>query len=280
MPATVLPSPRDETWKLAEHVDEIFREYYRQWANNHDARDLTALHRSLTARGVNAEAYVREEFDWVRSAVGPKDRNEYLRLERKGRKFSIPPEWRGDILTGLKGWEQKMTAVGVVDYLGLTVALTRHLGGIAPFYTHILLDEAQDFGTTELRIVRKLVAPGPNDLFLSGDIAQTVLPKHRSPTEAGIGIQTRERIQQNYRNSREILAAAYELLKCNLHEEMFESEDLEILDRMLRQARRAAPGRRGGVRRTAARARRCAGRASSRRSASVRRLATSAACCA
>ena len=78
--------------------------------------------------------------------------------------------------------------------------------------------------------MRKLVAPGPNDLFLCGDIAQTVLPKHRSPTEAGIGIQTRERIQQNYRNSREILAAAYELLKCNLHEEMFESEDLEILD--------------------------------------------------
>ncbi len=101
-----------------------------------------------------------------------------------------------------------MTAVGVVDYLGLTVALTRHLDRIVPLYTHVLVDEAQDFGTTELRIVRKLVAPGPNDLFLCGDIAQTVLPKHRSPTEAGIAILTRERIQQNYRNSREILAAA------------------------------------------------------------------------
>ena len=215
----------DQTWKLSEHVDEIFREYYRQWANNNDARDLTALHRSLTARGVNAESYVREEFDWVRSAVGPEDRGAYLRMERKGRKFGILPEWRSDILKGLAGWERKMAAVGVVDYLGLTVALSHHENRIAPLYSHVLIDEAQDFGTRELRMVRRMVAPGPNDLFLCGDIAQTVLPKQRSLAEAGITIQNWERIQQNYRNSREILAAAYELLKCNLHEEMFESED-------------------------------------------------------
>jgi hypothetical protein len=84
--------------------------------------------------------------------------------------------------------------------------------------------------TTELHIVRQFVLPGPNDVFLCGDIAQTVLPKHRSLTQAGLTNLARERIQQNYRNSREILAAAYDLLMDNLHEDMFESEDLEILD--------------------------------------------------
>ena len=62
------------------------------------------------------------------------------------------------------------------------------------------------------------------------DVAQTVLPKQRSAIDAGLVNITRERIRRNYRNSREILAAAYELLKANLHEELFESGDLEVLD--------------------------------------------------
>ncbi|MGJ5036709.1 3'-5' exonuclease [Bradyrhizobium sp. HKCCYLRH3059] len=123
-----------------------------------------------------------------------------------------------------------MRNVGVVDYLGLTSALSNHLSDIAPEYTNILVDEAQDFGTTELGVVRRLVPSGLNDIFLCGDIAQTILPKHRLIAEAGLSLVTRERIRQNYRNSREILRAAYDVLKNNLHEEIIGDEDLEILD--------------------------------------------------
>lgn len=123
-----------------------------------------------------------------------------------------------------------MRAVGVIDYLGLTSALSSHLAQIEPRFTNILVDEAQDFGTTELSIVRKLVSPGLNDIFLCGDVAQTVLPKHRSMTEAGFSSLERRQIRRNYRNSRQILTAAYRLLERNLHEELFESGDLEVLD--------------------------------------------------
>jgi hypothetical protein len=179
---------------------------------------------------VNGESYVRQEFDWIRSAVQPGARHQYLALERKGRKFPIAADRRTDLLAGLNGWEAKMRAVGVIDYLGLTSALAAHIDKIGYKYTNILVDEAQDFGTTELAIVRMLVPTGANDIFLCGDIAQTVLPKQRSVVEAGLVNITRERIRRNYRNSREILAAAYELLKANLHEELFESGDLEVLD--------------------------------------------------
>jgi hypothetical protein len=220
---------QDVTWKLDEHVDEVFREYYRCWANNNDAAVLLPLHKSLNARGVSGEKYVREEFDWVRSAVHPNSRAQYLTLDRRGRRFPMIVDWRHALLQGLCGWEQKMRAVGVVDYLGLTSALATHIDKIAPIYTNVLVDEAQDFGTTELRIIRRLVSAGPNDIFLCGDVAQTVLPKHRVLNEAGIEIGTRERIQQNYRNSREILAAAYEILIQNLDNEVVEPGDLEIL---------------------------------------------------
>ena len=123
-----------------------------------------------------------------------------------------------------------MRNVGVIDYLGLTSALSGYVSRLQRRYTNIIVDEAQDFGTTELRVVRALVAAGPNDIFLCGDIAQTILPKHRSLSEAGFVNIARDRIRQNYRNSREILIAAYEVLRNNLSEDMFDSEDLEILD--------------------------------------------------
>jgi len=184
----------------------------------------------MTARGVSGESYIREEFDWIRSAVRPEARGDYLTLDRKGRKFPIASDRRQDLMTGLSGWEKKMVDVGVIDYLGLTAALMNHLEEIKPTYTNILVDEAQDFGTTELSVIRRLVQPDRNDIYLCGDIAQTILPKHRSLSDAGLGGITRERIRQNYRNSREILHAAYDVLRNNLHEEIIQSEDLEILD--------------------------------------------------
>lgn len=223
-------SLEERSWKLAEHVDEVFREYFRCWLNNKDAEVLRTLRQQLTARGVCSENYLREEFDWVRSAVSMLQREEYLTIDRVGRRVPILEERRKDILDGLNGWERKMRHVGVVDYLALTNALINKMDGTKERYDHILIDEAQDFGTTELSIVRKLVPSGPNDIFLCGDIAQTVLPKHRSLALAGLPVVAREKIRQNYRNSREILKAAYELLIHNLDENMFEEDGLELLD--------------------------------------------------
>lgn len=227
---TVENSLEERTWKLAEHVDEVFREYFRKWLNNNDAQVMQTLLRQLTARRVSPETYLREEFDWIRSAVPAAERPQYLSMERSGRRVPILEDRRKDVLAGLAGWERKMEQVGVVDYLALTNALISKMDGINARYDHVLIDEAQDFGTTELAIVRKLVSPKPNDIFLCGDIAQTVLPKHRSLALAGINISARDRIRQNYRNSREILRAAHALLINNLDEDLFDDEGLELLD--------------------------------------------------
>ncbi|MFT6772966.1 MAG: superfamily I DNA/RNA helicase [Paracoccaceae bacterium] len=223
----------DVAWKNGDHVDEVFREYYRCWTNNHDASVLLDLHRNLTALGIDAETYVREEFDWIRSALPSEARSDYLTIAREGRRHPILQNARAAILRGLGGWEAKMEVVGVIDYLGLTTAVTRHLGQIEPTFDHVLIDEAQDFGTTELSVLRRLARPGPDDVFLCGDLAQHVLPKHRRLRHAGIDTGSRaRRIVRNYRNTRQILEAAYHVLMDNLDDEIFAGDrgDLEILD--------------------------------------------------
>jgi hypothetical protein len=221
----------DVTWKLDEHIDEVYREFYRCWVNNASAEVLLPLHHSLLAQGLCAETYVREEFDWIRSAVVAGEREKYLSLDRQGRRIPLLEDARSRLLDGLREWETKMREVGVVDYLGLTTALSAHIDKLSALFTHVIVDEAQDFGTSELRLLRALCADGNNDMFLCGDIAQHVLPKHRMLQEAGINTVGRSRrIVRNYRNSREILKAAYDILIENLDEGMLDSSDLEILD--------------------------------------------------
>ena len=220
------------TWKANEHVDEIWREYYRCELNNNDAACMLPVHDSLISRGISAEKYIRQEFDWIRSAFPPSRRRDYLTAERQGRTHPMNRRFRELILEGLEGWEKKLWAVGVTDYLGVATAAHRYLHKIEPAYRCVIVDESQDFGTTELSIVRKLAQQGPDDIFLCGDAAQQVSSKFQSLTAAGIATHaTRSReLKRNYRNSQDILKAAFEMLYENLHDGFFYNSDFEVLD--------------------------------------------------
>lgn len=222
----------DVTWKSREHIDEIWREFYRCELNNHDAQVLLPVHDSLIARGVNAEQYIREEFDWIRSALPPDRRDRYLDIERTGRSYPLDRKFRLHLLDGLAAWEKKMRDIGVTDYLGFSTALYKYKNRINSRYRCILIDESQDFGTIECEMIRALAGSGENCLFFCGDAAQQVSSKHRNFRNAGIEMSQGNTlaIKKNYRNSRETLKAAFEVLEKNLTEEMLESVDFEILD--------------------------------------------------
>jgi len=227
----------DVTWKCndfhhEEHIDDVWREFYRCDLNNDAAKVIFPIHKSLNAQNIYPEEYLRQEFDWVRSAFTEAERRKYLDIDRKGRVIQFLKPWRELILQALPGWQEKMRWVGVIDYLGLTTCLSRHMDNLKPEFSSVLVDEAQDFGTMELRIIRKLVDEGENDIFLCGDMAQHVLPKHNSFKGAGIDIPgpRSHTILKNYRNSREILEAAYELLVKNLDGDVIMDSELEVMD--------------------------------------------------
>ena len=116
------------------------------------------------------------------------------------------------MLDGLEGWKDKMAAVGVLDDAEITHKIYEHLGNLQPQFTHILIDEAQDLGTLELMTLRKLVQNGPNDVFLHVISLKQFFQKN-DIIQAGFSFGDRVfKLQKNYRNSREILALAREIL--------------------------------------------------------------------
>ncbi|WP_375792032.1 UvrD-helicase domain-containing protein [Paraburkholderia atlantica] len=83
-----------------------------------------------------------------------------------------------------------MAAVGAIDDVGIVSALCARLDALAQEFDHVLVDEVQDLGTLELRIIRRLTRPGANDLFLCGDAAQTVHTKYLNMKDAEIDLPT------------------------------------------------------------------------------------------
>jgi len=220
-------------WHYGEHIDEIWRQFYRCELNTDKAEVLQPVHDSLLARHINPEEYLREEFDWIRSALPLQDQQEgYLEISRKGRSQALTKDFRQQILLGLANWRRQMNDVGAIDHLGIAEWLSKYRDRITPEYRCILVDESQDFGTTELDLIRRLVSPANDDLFLAGDAAQHVTWKHQSLRGAGIDVPgaRSQTMRKNYRNSREILETAHFMLTENLSEQMPDNEDFEVLD--------------------------------------------------
>jgi hypothetical protein len=59
---------------------------------------LLLVHDSLIARNVNAERYIREEFDWIRSALPPARRKDYLDIKRTGRNYGLEANYRRPLI--------------------------------------------------------------------------------------------------------------------------------------------------------------------------------------
>lgn len=82
-------------------------------------------------------------------------------------------------------------------------------------YAAIVIDETQDFGPQALRLLRAMIAHGPNDLFFVGDGHQRIYSRNRAAmSRCGIDIRGRSRkLYLNYRTTDEIRRQAVALLE-------------------------------------------------------------------
>lgn len=79
-------------------------------------------------------------------------------------------------------------------------------------YSQVIIDEAQDLGVGELRMMATL-ASGPNALFFAGDLGQRIFQQPFSWKSLGVDVRGRSSaLRINYRTSRQIREAADRLL--------------------------------------------------------------------
>ena len=151
---------------------------------------------------------------------------QYLRVRRPGRGVALDRSKRAAVWKAMERYRDRSADLGVTSFdeqLALAAAWLDHeaaLGTPRPF-RHVLVDEAQDLTPAHLQLLRALVEPGPDDLFLAEDSHQRIYGKKLTLSHYGIQVRGRSRrLTRSYRTTRQNLDVAFGILDPGTYEDM------------------------------------------------------------
>lgn len=161
-------------------------------------------------------AFYREEWEQVVQAHDVTDREGYLKAPRTGRGTSLNRRQRTEVWTVLDAYRSRVEQENLLDWPDVFREVRMYLEAhpnVLP-YRAVLVDEVQDLPDSALRLLRAMVAPGANDLFLVGDAHQRIYGHRTSLSASGIEVRGRSRrLRINYRTTGRICDWATALLK-------------------------------------------------------------------
>jgi hypothetical protein len=151
-------------------------------------------------------SFVRSEWSAVVDPFAVRTLDAYLIAARGGRGTPLNPKQRRSLWPVLECIRATLSGSGLVTW----AEVFNSVADLAPAhpssrFDHVLVDEVQDLGIPELRLVRSLVAPGPDDILVTGDAAQRIFRGRSALASAGIDIRGRApRLKVNYRTTKQI----------------------------------------------------------------------------
>jgi len=165
-------------------------------------------------------AFLKAEWEAIVDFWGLDAEAAYLGAARKGRGARLTARQRRPIWRVFAELLAVLDAKHYMTWERLCFRLAAELADRPPPYRHVVADEAQDFGPAEFRLLRALVAPGDDDLFLCGDAGQRIYQPRFSWKAAGLEVRGRAtRLTVNYRTTEQIRRFADALLPAALDEE-------------------------------------------------------------
>lgn len=162
---------------------------------------------------------VGEEINWIRD-VGLPERDEYLKMERKGagQSHKLQKDDRSaiyDVLESYRSYLEKTNQLDWHEIPMLTKQILESNNKIDDLYDAILVDEAQDWAPVWFNILLKFLKPQNGAIFLADDPSQSIF-RYFSWKEKGINVVGRTRwLKVPYRNTFEIYSAAYSMIAEN-----------------------------------------------------------------
>ncbi|BCL13868.1 UvrD-helicase domain-containing protein [Micromonospora sagamiensis] len=172
----------------------------------------TYVNRAGQVTGVSA-AFLRREWEQVVLAQQLTTLDEYLGTTRKGRGAGLRATQRAQVWTAIDGVARELAKRRLRTHTQLADDAAAILRRSSARYRHVVVDEGQDLHPAQWRLLRALVPPGPNDMFLLADPHQRIYDSHVSLTQLGIEVRGRtRRLTVNYRTTHEILDLSVRVL--------------------------------------------------------------------
>lgn len=219
-------SSRCENMRINALLVQLGKDYHLIDSNTailYDAKDRKKLMNEAMSRerfslGKTA-SFLLDEYDQVILAGGIASVNDYFKARRTGRGSDrLTRLDKAEIWRVIEKYNDMKTNRNCVDPLELYALVTEKLeevsDGMKP-YQHVIVDEFQDLGNTELKFIRALVPKGENDIFLVGDPYQKIYSGTRiNFSKCGIDIRGQSRqLKINYRTTDEIRDKAVSVVK-------------------------------------------------------------------
>jgi hypothetical protein len=138
----------------------------------------------------------------------------YAQVPRLGRKNRMGSKQRERVWPVFLRARELLHAQGVDSWSGIFAEVTAHYAEREhkPF-SHIIVDEAQDLGVAELRMLAAIADQTPDALFFAGDLGQRIFKEPFSWKALGVDIRGRSHtLKVNYRTSHQIRQTVDSLL--------------------------------------------------------------------
>ena len=182
-------------------------------------RDREAWQRALDLKPSELDvpdAFYDDEWEQVVQAHGVTTRAEYLRVSRVGRGVRLNRAARTKAWRVFEEYRTQLAERGVkeVDDAYRDAAALLQSDQEALDYAAVIVDEAQDMGAQAYRLIRSIVPPGDNDVFIVGDGHQRIYGRNKVVLgRCGVDVRGRSRkLRLNYRTTEQTRGWAARLL--------------------------------------------------------------------
>ncbi|MEL6709366.1 MAG: 3'-5' exonuclease [Pseudomonadota bacterium] len=167
----------------------------------------------LSLKGFN-ERFLKSEWRYVIDAWQIGDLEAYAKVPRLGRKNRLGSRQREMLwpvferAKAILASQLRFTAASIFG-----VVAEHYRDRLDKPFTHIIVDEAQDLGVPELKMISAIATSEPEALFFAGDLGQRIFQEPFSWLGLGIDIRGRSHtLRVNYRTSHQIRQSADKLL--------------------------------------------------------------------
>ena len=188
-----------------------------------------ALANAAEAVGLNgfSQRFLTAEWTGVVDAWRVADAQAYAEVPRLGRKNRLGARQREALWPVFSVAREQLKSEGCSTWAGVFHALADHYEAkLDKPFSYIVIDEAQDLGVPELKLLGAIAPAGQDRLFFAGDLGQRIFQQPFSWKALGVDVRGRSStLKVNYRTSQQIREAADRLLPATVRDVDGEEED-------------------------------------------------------